>query len=106
MTLQVVGNLGTGTTGTCTLEALSVAIFEAGADPTYTPGTMKYQRKILMTGAGVRSGGTFSWTSNSTAYVYTDIVDIDTPDDAIELVPGAYYWLRVKMFVPYLPTTK
>lgn len=104
--LHVIGNIGLGSAvGTnCSLEFLSFGIYNAGPANAYDVGSLIYQAKINLRQAA--TSPTWSWSSNQTAYIYTDIVDITTTPQGIELIPERNYWIRVKLFSEYTTTKR
>lgn len=104
--LHVIGNVGTGSVAgaNCSLDYLSFGIYNAGAPNASGVGSLIYQARIDLRRAA--TSPTFTWITNVTAYIYTDIVDITTTPQGIELIPNRDYWIRVKLFSDYTTTNR
>jgi len=101
--MQILGNVGLSSaaiSGSCSLDAIDIGIFDAAQSGNYdvSSSTPVYNAKVLLTGANQTQ---FTWSTNQSTTLYTDIVDITTRPEGVELVPDKYYWLRVKLFTDY-----
>lgn len=114
--LHVVGNLGRGTAGNCTLNGVSVTILGTTAAGEPDQADQIYRQTILLPGVGDANTrpATWSWNANASAIVTFDLVDLVPGLDGsnvaqvgptnVELDFSKGYWLRVKMIVPYVGT--
>jgi len=94
----VIGSRGKGAVGTCSLNAVDIAIYgDSSAAPS---GTEKYSAKLLLPGSNSGST-TFTWSSNTSTVLSLDIVNASSASPWVELDFSAKYWLRVKLLVPY-----
>lgn len=107
--LQVVGALGRGTSGTCTLTGASISIFGTTAAGEPNIGDMVYSNLMNLPGTGDGGGTpaiTWSWNTNQTAVVSFDLVDLqqDGPvgPSRIDLQFQTTYWLRAQLVAPYV----
>ena len=108
--LTVVGALGKGTAGTCSLTGVSVAILGSTAAGEPDRSKVVYNQVINLPGVG-DSGtpvSTMTWTSNLTAVVAFDLVDlVSSPvvgPSNVELDFASSYWIRIKLVVPHVGT--
>lgn len=100
VSLHVIGNVGRGHVSgkSCKVKAVGVAIFNAN-QVTGEPTTKAYLKYVDLSGANAE---TFTWNSNSSALLYTDI--ITDPANNFTLAGDNYYWLRIKFYADYLGT--
>jgi hypothetical protein len=102
LNLHILGSVGLGSSGSCSVQAVDIAIF---SDASGAPSTDLYNAKLLLPGNNTGSE-TFGWSSNTSAALSFDILDrhgVDGTADppAVLLDFSAKYWLRVKMEVPF-----
>jgi hypothetical protein len=103
LTLHVLGSVGLGSSGSCTVQAVDIAIF---GDASGAPDTTDlYNAKLLLPGDNSGSK-TFTWSSNTSTGLSFDIVNrhgvsSTANPPAVQLDFSTKYWLRVKMEVPF-----
>jgi hypothetical protein len=107
--LQVVGALGRGTSGTCTLTGASITIFNTTAAGEPNRADMVYSNLVDLPGTGDGESApatTWSWNANASAVVSFDLVDLlqDVGPSSINLQFQRSYWLRVKLLAPFVGT--
>lgn len=101
LNLHVIGHVGPGSVGNCSVEAVDMAIY---TDSNGAPGSLQYDAVLRLPGRAP-GAGTFVWSSSSSAVLSFDIVNLNPDNTAnptsVHLPFDATYWLRVKMLAPY-----
>lgn len=99
LNLHVIGNIGSGASGNCSVDAVDIAIY---SDSSGAPDTEQYTAKLVL--PGTASGSTtLTWSTNTSAVLSLDIIaqtGTEVPA-AVELPFEQTYWLRVKLLVPW-----